>query len=297
MYCYTAFGLGVHSELSLPELVRSVSQPDITIRVVNNDGLVTSSSPDRIAIEATANEARLVYDPVGTVSIRNGSEIVIAPAPHADEQELRFCLLGPAMALALHQRGRLVLHASACWVNGQAIAFLGAAGSGKSTMAAAMVARGHPVITDDLVVVSFEDRTKVVVYPGFPVLKLWPEAAAILGGDHAALPRVSPKIEKRVRHIDSHFAGTASALGRIYVLAEGDRTEIESLTPSQSFIELVRHSFLANILEATEARTTHFRQCTRLAALVPHRVLKREHALSQLPALAELIERDVARAL
>ena len=70
--------------------------------------------------------------------MRGGQEVIVEPSPDADERAVRLCLLGPIVALIPHQRGRLILHASAVAVGGDAIAFLGGQGWGKSTIAAAL---------------------------------------------------------------------------------------------------------------------------------------------------------------
>jgi ABC-type glutathione transport system ATPase component len=75
---------------------------------------------------------------VGAFLVRGGREIMIDAVPGVDARTLRLSLLGPALALVLHQRGRFVLHASTVAVAGSAIAFLGEKGWGKSTIAAAL---------------------------------------------------------------------------------------------------------------------------------------------------------------
>src|SRR3989454_2089338 len=51
---------------------------------------------------------------------REGREIVVEPAPGVDAGTLRLFLLGPVRAVLLHQRGFLVLHASAVVLDGGA---------------------------------------------------------------------------------------------------------------------------------------------------------------------------------
>jgi serine kinase of HPr protein (carbohydrate metabolism regulator) len=64
----------------------------------------------------------------------------------------------------LQQRGRLVLHASAVTVDLGVVAFMGGPGWGKSTMAAAMYARGHSIVADDVTAVR-ADKAHPVVHP------------------------------------------------------------------------------------------------------------------------------------
>ena len=65
---------------------------------------------------------------------------------------------------ARHLRGEIALHASAVVIEGHAIAFLGASGAGKSTMAAALCVRpGTQLAADDIVYVSRVDDVPRVV--------------------------------------------------------------------------------------------------------------------------------------
>ena len=80
----------------------------------------------------------LEYPGAATFLIRGGREIVIDAAPGVEQRLIRLFLLGPALALLLHQRRFLVLHASAVMIDGAAVAFVAEKGMGKSTLAAAL---------------------------------------------------------------------------------------------------------------------------------------------------------------
>lgn len=315
MHHYMAYGLGIHSELPFPELFPVETKADIIIRVDHLNHSLYGSVDGLFRV--TADEVGICYTGVGSILIRDGSEIVVDPVPGVAETELRFSILGAPFGVLLHQRGRLVLHASAALLANRhvegsqrhsqqaspvmlgedgAVAFLGAPGAGKSTTAAALYARGHPVIADDLVPIAFDDGSNEnvpIVYPGFPLLKLWPEAASALGDDISASPRVNATIDKRARRIDRGFATAPLALKRVYVLAGGEHPEIEPLTPQESFVELVRHTFVVNLLDATVTRSLHFRQCSMLATQVSVRRLKRPPSLGALSAVTELVEQDL----
>jgi hypothetical protein len=185
------------------------------------------------------------------------------------------------------------LHASAVALDGGAVAFLGGPGWGKSTLAAALYARGHGILADDVTAVD-ADAGSPMVFPGFPQLKLWPEAAAALGDAPETLPRIHPMLEKRARPAGRGFPEAPLPLRRIHVLARGPAHEIEPLRPQEALLELVRHSYCARLLQALDARR-HFLHCARLANCVPVCRLKGERSLSALPDLAHLVEEDLGR--
>ena len=145
MYRYAAYGLGIHSELLLPELMASEAEADVDV-VVRLGTLAPSvlvADPSPYCLYETDEGAYIFWKEVGTLLIRGGSEIVVERAPNVEESRLRLLLLGAAMGVLLHQRGLLVLHASAVEVCDGAAIFLGGRGWGKSTVAAALHARGH----------------------------------------------------------------------------------------------------------------------------------------------------------
>ncbi len=195
--------------------------------------------------------------------------------------------------MLLHQRGYLVLHASAVVCAGGAAAFLGASGWGKSTLAALLHARGHALVTDDVAAIDMAGEPRVL--PGTPQLKLWPDVLASLGEDAEVLPRVHPQLDKRARAIEHGHHSEPVPLRRLYVLTDAPSRQIQPLSPRQALLELLRHSYGARTLQAVR-RVEHFRQCARLASEVPVRRLAAPRNLDALPALAGLIEEDCADA-
>jgi hypothetical protein len=292
VHAYRAFGLGIRSAIALPELVRAPGPSDVVIRRGAVPGAPRDGPGRGGLFHAGPGEAGLHWPDAGALLLRDGREITVDARPDADPRALRLYLLGPALALLLHQRGALVLHASAVARDGGVIAVLGRSGQGKSTTAAALVARGHPLVADDVVAVDLERAPAPLVSPAYPQLKLWPDAVSALGGRPEALPRVHPAEAKRARLAGEVPAGPLP-LRRCYVLADGDRIAIEPLRGHPAVFELVQHSYVAPALAAL-ATSAHLARCARLAAAVPVRRLRRPRALDGLAALAEAIERDAA---
>jgi hypothetical protein len=90
----------------------------------------------------------------------------------------RHLLLDQVLSLVLSQSGHFVLHASAVHSNEfGTVAFVGHAGSGKSTLGGALGIRGCSVASDDCLVVADVGGTPMVV-PGYPGLRLWRDSLA-----------------------------------------------------------------------------------------------------------------------
>lgn len=289
MYVYTAYNLCIHSEIPLPELVVSQGLSDIIVRLEKLDSIPqeTIDQGDRFGGK---------FEGVGRLLVQGGKEILIDPIPGLDESMLRTYVLGPLLSVLLRQRGMLVLHASSIAINGSAVAFMGSSGWGKSTLAQAFHAQGYAILTDD--VMGIEMKTAhPIVWPGFPQIKLWPEAAASTGHVPESLPLLHPYTEKRSHYLTGGFCQTPLPLKRIYVLAVGTDHEITKLQPQVAFAELVRHSRGVISLTSPDYVNSHLHQCASIVKHVPIYRFQRQLSLAALPELVQLVEGDIAQAV
>jgi hypothetical protein len=287
---YVAYGLGLHSEIALPELEAGGESYDVVVRL---GGYVPPPEIER-PVSFTFEDAETVCirsKMAGEFRVHGGREIVIKPTAEADENLLRLFVLGPALAMLLYQRGLLVLHASAVTVGDGAVAFLGYSGRGKSTTAAALHSRGHRVVADDVVAVTTAAPDRPTVWPGFAQLKLWPEVVGRLGAKPESLTRLHHTFDKRARRVAESFSPEPLPLNRLYVLAEADSYRAELLSPQDAVIELVRHSYGVRLL-STLPGGQHFSRCAHLAKRMPVYRLHRPRRLDELATLAEFVEQD-----
>lgn len=290
MLTYLAYGLRIRSEVTLPARRIASAHADVSIRLGRIEPLPPPAALGGFAFRTGSGELCFGCDGVGRFLIRKGREIVIDPDEGADAGVLRVMILGPALAALLYQRGILILHGSAVEVGGTAVAFLGSEGAGKSTTAAALHARGHGVVADDVVAIQMEGGAPHV-RAAYPQLNVWPDTAASLDHDPSTMPRLHARIEKRAFAAD-RFPLEPLPLSRIYVLRRGASSEIERLRPQEALIELIRHSYGVRRLQKSTP-TKHFKQCAGMAATVGVHSLTVRPALSELSCLASLVERDV----
>jgi len=290
VFTYVAYGLGIHSALELPELVPGPARSDVVVRLgpVPNVSILPPVGGHLLSL--ADGEARLAWPEVGAILLRRGEEITIDPRPGVAPELLRLYLLGPALGLLLLQRGLVVLHASAATVAGGAVAFLGHSGDGKSTTVAALHARGSAVVADDVLAVDPDAPDGPTAVPGFPQLRLWPDAVSALGESPEALPRLHAGEEKRAK-VPGIQATAPQALRRLYVLADGEALGLEPLAGHAAVFQLVQHSYVAPALEQL-GTSSFLARCARLAAAVPVRRLRRPRDLAGLDALAAFVEAD-----
>ena len=292
---YWAYGLGMHSELILPELVAAEGvAPDVVIRLGQVEHTRSERCTTGSCFHLSTREACFLSAGLGSFLVHDGAEIVVEPFPGVDEQLIRLPLLGTMLAILLYQRGFLVLHGSAVAIGDQAVVFVGPKGRGKSTTAAMLYGRGHRILADDVVAVRVLRCETPMVVPGFPQLKLWPEAAAcVMGKESETLPQLVSGYDKRSRRIGHDFSQKAVPLGWICALAEGPTPELKLLGPQNALIQLIANTYVARygkeLLHGEEAGT-HLSCCTHLAAQVPVFRLERPNSLSVLADTARLVE-------
>lgn len=297
MFTYSAYGLVIHSELPLPEATPlAEAEGDAVIRFGKVDWPVSGSSPGESSFHFDQEGAYLYWEGLGKFLVRGGKEIIIDPFASAEEHLIRLPLLGIVLAVLLHQRGLMVLHASAVAIEGRAIAFLGNKGDGKSTTAAMLYGRGHSLLSDDAVVLDFSDPQSPKVIPGFPQFKLWPEAASTLGEDPDLLPKLLPQLEKRLRPVTERFSISPAPLKCICALSWASSLALERLRPQDAILQLIAHTYVSRFgkkLLRAESANLHFSQCVKLARAAPIYRLKRPASLAALPLTAELLESHI----
>jgi hypothetical protein len=297
IYSYNAYSLGINSELLLPELQASAGvASDVSIRFGHIDWspAQTVEAEEEFCFEVTPDEAHFFWAHLGKFRVKSGVEIVIDPIPDVEQRLLRLPLLGTILAVLLHQRGYLVLHASSVAIDGGALIFLGNKGWGKSTMAATLYGRGHLLISDDVVAIKFEESGVPIVIPGFPQFKLYPEAVlSSLGDDYETLPELAEGYEKRGRPVTERFAQQPLPLKGLYALGCGLTSTLTALTPQAALLTLIANSYMARfgkqLLNGVEA-SAHLHQCSKLIRQMPVYRLERPRALPLLPEVAKLVE-------
>lgn len=296
---YSAYNLDIRSSLLLPELLTSAEAgEDISIRV-ENPGLLPSSDSFRSenGYSITAAKARLNFTEVGTFFIDNGREITVFPLPKIEERLIRLPLLGAALAVLLYQRGKFVLHGSAVEVGGEAVVFVGDKGYGKSTMAAMLCRRGHRLLADDTVAIDIDTTNRHLVLPGFPQVKLYPDAVvAASGRDPDTLEEIASNVSKRSLKPEN-FCTETLPLGAVYVLGHGTDVRISQIEPQEALRFLIVNSYMARFSSKwlqSGIAASNLQHCADVVNQTPVYLLERPRDLSVLENVALAVEEQQA---
>src|SRR5207249_6238091 len=185
-------------------------------------------------------------------------------------------------------------------VDGEAVAFLGECGFGKSSLAACFLDAGHQMLTDDLLLLQ-ASAGRVLAYPGPPRIKLFSKAARRFLEDAPAGVRMNPQTRKLIIPMDrKRCCFTPVPVRAVYSLAgprevfRKQQIHAEPLSPRQAFLELVKNTFNRRILDADRLER-QFNETARLVSLVPVRKLSFARIWRQLPLVREAIISDLNR--
>lgn len=176
-----------------------------------------------------------------------GTRVACTWPAHFTVEDAATYLLGPVFGLVMRLRGIPSLHASAVAVDGAAVALVGAAGTGKSSTAAALAARGHALVADDVLALR-TTGDGILAQPAYPHVRLWPDMVPALLGPGAELPPLTPNWDKRGLRLDEAFHPHPLPLGAVYVLsgreAGPDAPRLEPMSAMEALLALVSNGYV-----------------------------------------------------
>lgn len=280
---YRVFGGTFVSPLAFPELrvapegddvdwtlhLRDDAPPPLSeLRAIGTDELASGiearlwRAPDRL---------RLEFDDTGTFDLADsGRAITWYPSPGCDLELARVDFLGRVLAVATHESGLLCLHGSAVTIGQHALAFLAPKGSGKSTIAMTLAARGGRLLTDDTLPV---EPVTALARPGVHSVRLWDDSAGRFGALGDGRLGLS---DKRTFDTlpDDLLQRDPAPLAAIYELVPRSASDLPELVrrtaypPARGTVALMQHSKLGALLLGAEAMRV-FDRCSTVASKVP----------------------------
>ncbi len=200
-------------------------------------------------------------------------------------------LCAQALPLAATLHGLELFHASAVAFDGRAIAFVAPSGTGKTSLALALVARGAALVTDDVLALE-PAGIGVLAYPGVPLTNVAADQLALLPSPARARIGAPFGASDKVHVEVSSMASGPLPLGAVCFLARSDAIERIAVTPAPPHPRaLLGATFMPHIV--TRRRLlSQLSTCAEIAAAVP--VVKLE-----VPATvgANRLAREVERVL
>lgn len=284
---YRVYGLNVASEIEIPSLIPSsviLSKNDTRIDVWIRRGLVpesiTSIAPPNAWAEVAKNRCVLRFPSVGNFLIERGDTITVQKHDETDEGDVQVFLLGSALATIAHQRGLVPLHVSAILSPGGVIAFTGASGAGKSSMAAHLHREfGWPLVSDDVSVI-YNSEGDYQLESGVRTVKLWKDTLASLNRTSEGLKRDLTRFDKFHAIEPDNFVDGRFALKRLILLEWGDELRLYDLKGRRSFQAILQSVHRPEIAALTGNRDNVVRLAMDLSSKIQVQSLVRDRSKS-----------------
>jgi hypothetical protein len=313
-YCH--FGLRMQSNMALGGLAEAPGGPvDIELQVVRASACPQIAAPwvmidpPRTAWRApgaTGTRLRLQFHGTGgewvEFLIEDGGERVrIELGEHVDLDEAVELLLSSVFSCVLMQRGATCLHASVVALGDRSFAFVGPRGTGKSTLALALVQRGAWLASDDVAVLT-ERHGVIAVAAGRSQLRIREDSAEALGSSYAKLrPVWADEISRpRKRYYDvaegpGGSASTPVALAGVFLLAPraGGSTRVRAIAADELLRRLIANRHMAP-LQDHDGHRRDFARLASIAGRLRGRELLRPDDLNAAASAADAVLADIA---
>ena len=300
---YRAYGLHVRSAVSLPfdpQPAPAAARPDVRVRL----GAVARKLPDgpgkpvRTAFwQARPGAFLMEIGDVARFLVTGGRNVLVEPIGGDEDDIAAFFASSPFTAL-LQQRGVVTLHAAAVETAAGAALLLGTSGIGKSSLAAALVERGFPLIADDVTGVVRAADGQPIALPAFSRQRLWAHTL----GEMRWRGRAQRPVRAGVAKYWLPAARSCAVPLPVYtalVLEAKDRPDgfgVDPLPPGGAFWLMWAHTHRKRALDALGQRPTHFGTVTALLRRVPVARVTRPRHPFLLDGLADRVASHLADA-
>jgi hypothetical protein len=226
---------------------------------------------------------------------RDGHTIQVDAPVTGNTEAIAAWIVGPATTAILYQRNLVPLHASAVEINGGAVAFLAPSGTGKSSLAAALLAQGTGarLVTDDVLAVETTADGTLQVWPGSQGIRLDQWARTAVAERRFTLVREMAD-GKSLLAPDAGIADTPMPLRALFTLSLGESLSVrrlEGLELLSSLRQLLQRPALSRLL-GSEAVIFH--TLTRVMDQVPAFQVTRPYEGWTLDHTRDLVHRCLA---
>lgn len=218
----------------------------------------------------------------------SGEQVSCVAALGMSPDALNDLYLNSILPILGNHIGKLNLHGSATAVGRQALAFLGLSRRGKTTLVGACARAGYPFLTEDVLSLEYV-AGRYWVEPKRPVLRVFPDSAAILLDEAGPRPGVVKKTALRASQNVPHYSSNLPLAG-IYILGPGDAHSviIKRLSESDALRQLLQHAFILDVEDRVRLRS-HFERLADLVGAVPCHFLDYPRNFAALPTVVQNI--------
>ena len=154
MYQYFLYGINIHSDVKLYNIIESEGTAEAFIKIGKAD-----------SIEGEEKEGFIVRNDYArfdtndcTIEVKNGNLITVVPKEGTDYKKVVAPVIGWGLAFLFSQRGCAAIHATALDIGGKGVLISGVSGAGKSTTALELVNIGYKYLVDDVAMLNVDEN-------------------------------------------------------------------------------------------------------------------------------------------
>lgn len=252
-----------------------------------------SAPPCGILLYRHARGFRLLHNCTGEFDVlASGAVIHLVRAADASDEAIANDVIGRVLAIAMHAAGDLCLHASAVAIDDRVIAFMASKGTGKSTLATALLGAGAAFVTDDALRIRFTDAGPVAE-PGVHALRLRDDSLAAVNDSGLASRRAFDG-KNAIDHVPkARCAAGPLPIDALYLVRPVPAEAAEDVTRVRqddfaAVMSLVAHGKLGTLLGGDEGGK-QFSRIAAVAAQVPVYVVNVVRDLDRVGSVASQI--------
>jgi hypothetical protein len=257
------FGQVIASAIPVPGATHLTDRTEASASLyISRDDTAGAESEAPAGFSRDGDALRLTVPGIATYRCRARS-ITVAPCLSAAPTDLSELLVASALPAALWMQGRLVLHAAAICTHagGPALGLLGRSGSGKSRLAAGLVARGALLLADD----------SIAIAPG--------HGGLIASGLPGGLFLRRGDATRQFCPLAPHQTIDAAPLGALILLdAAAAEARLNRLSPTRAIEAVLSHRHRPHAADLLGMRAKALRDCIELARSIPVYAWRRPNA-------------------
>lgn len=279
MYYYKIFGLTVKSDYRFEEAFE-IEKKDIE----NIDVIIEEKELPPEIVGETEEEKRKGEINVqfcernrgwfrrygyGSFMITNGDKIEYQLVSDSDRLMINQIFLCLAFFYILYQRGIIAMHGSGLVWNGKTLIVSGQSGSGKSSLAEAILKQGAKFLADDTVAVTV-DENGVYAAPAYPQQKLCPDQITEemrKNYNMVLLPEDADVAKYGVRMPD-RFCSVPQKLDALIILQKDDKISnpvISEINGSDKIKYLIQNLYKYETYTRVGLEADIFKKCIKMA--------------------------------
>ncbi len=297
-YRYLYYGLTVSSEIRLPELTKIDGatverEPDIALTTGDVPETLPHAEIRMPTYEVCHQQFFLLRAPgIARYLVTWPGEVRIEAHIDENDARVRTFILGTVFSLILHQRGLMVMHASAARFGKHTLLFCGPSGAGKSTMAASLANMGGQIISDDISVIDTSKEDSPIILPSMSCVKLWPDVLDMFDME----PKDKELLSLNKYHVEFDICLSPAPVTHLFQLEKANpgQTNAVAFNQGQQALRVVsKNIYRPRIVAKMQLSSRKHADAATLAASICVGTIKRAKNLEAIHETADWLLRNL----